>query len=42
MNKEKKVGLILGRLEGMRNITVNLQDVWKKVCKKQNKRKWDL
>lgn len=37
-----KVGLILGRIEGMRNITVSLQDVWRKACKMQNKRKWDL
>ena len=42
MNKEKKPGLILGRLEGMRTVAVSLQDVWRKVFKKRNKRKWDL
>lgn len=26
MNKEKKVGLILGRSEGLRDVTVSLQD----------------
>lgn len=39
--QRKKVGIILGRLEGMIKITVSLQDVWRKEHR-QNKRKWDI